>query len=295
MTTTGSAPRGASRSGAPGSALPSASGHGPADSSRRTQPWLLQGPVPGGLGVLGFLATWEIVCRLGIVDTRYIPTASSVLREALSYLGEPTFWSALGRTLTGWSIGLAIAAVAAVLLGILIGSSHLLRALTHSTIEFLRPIPSVALIPLAVLVYGTSLESTLLLVVYASFWQILVQVLYGVGDVDPVASDTARSFRLSRSTRIRYLVWPSALPYVITGLRLGAAVALILAVTGELVIGGGGLGSLIALAQSGGAVTKLYALILMTGLLGVIINVGMRAVERRALSWHISVRGELRS
>jgi ABC-type nitrate/sulfonate/bicarbonate transport system permease component len=157
----------------------------------------------------------------------------------------------------------------------------------------LRPIPSVALIPLAVLVYGTSLQSTLLLVVYASFWQILVQVLYGVGDVDPVASDTARSLRLSRGARVRYLVWPTALPYVITGLRLGAAVALILAVTGELVIGGGGLGSLIARAQSGGAVTQLYALILMTGLLGVLINVGMRTLERRTLGWHISVRGEL--
>jgi len=263
--------------------------------SRRSPAWLLRGPVPGTLGVLAFLATWEILCRSGVLDTRYIPTASSVLLAALDYVGEADFWSALGRTLTGWSIGLAVAAAAAVLIGILIGSSELLRALTHSTIEFLRPIPSVALIPLAVLVYGTSLESTLLLVVYASFWQILVQVLYGVGDVDPVASDTARSFRLSRSARVRYLVWPSALPFVITGLRLGAAVALILAVTAELVIGGGGLGSLIALAQSGGAVTQLYALILMTGLLGVLINVGMRALERRTLSWHISVRGELAS
>lgn len=262
-------------------------------SRPRLRSRLLRGPVLGLLGVVGFLLTWEVVCRLDVVDRRYIPAASSVLLEAAGYLGESDFWSALGRTLAGWSIGLAIAATAAVLAGIIIGSNTFLRALTHSTIEFLRPIPSVALIPLAVLVYGTSLRSTLLLVIYASFWQILVQVLYGVGDVDPVASDTARSLRLSRGARVRYLVWPTALPYVITGLRLGAAVALILAVTGELVIGGGGLGSLIALAQSGGAVTQLYALILMTGLLGVLINVGMRALERRTLGWHISVRGEL--
>ena len=131
--------------------------------------------------------------------------------------------------MSGWAIGLAIAAAAAIVLGIVIGSSDVLRRGTHSTIEFLRPIPSVALIPLAVLVFGTSLRSTLLLVVYAAFWQVLIQVLYGVGDVDPVASDTAKSYGLGRVARVRYLVWPTALPYVMTGLRLGAAVALILA------------------------------------------------------------------
>ncbi len=74
------------------------------------------------------------------------------------------------------------------MLGVVIGSVPLLRAVTASTIEFLRPIPSVALIPVAVLLYGTGMASTLLLVVYAAFWQVLVQVLAGVQDVDPVAS-----------------------------------------------------------------------------------------------------------
>ena len=76
----------------------------------------------------------------------------------------------------------------------------LLRAATASTIEFLRPIPSVALIPLAVVLYGTGMRSTLLLVVYASFWQVLVQVLHGVADVDPVARETAQSYRLGAGT-----------------------------------------------------------------------------------------------
>jgi len=245
------------------------------------------------LGIVGFLAAWEVACRSGLVDDRYVPPASRVLVATVQYLGEGEFWRALGRTMSGWAIGLAIAAAAAIVLGIVIGSSDALRRATHSTIEFLRPIPSVALIPLAVLVFGTSLRSTLLLVVYAAFWQVLIQVLYGVGDVDPVASDTAKSYQLGRAARIRYLVWPTALPYVMTGLRLAAAVALILAVTAELVIGGGGLGELISLAQSGGAIDKLYALILVAGLLGVAINVGMRAVERRTLAWHISVRGEV--
>jgi ABC-type nitrate/sulfonate/bicarbonate transport system permease component len=151
----------------------------------------------------------------------------------------------------------------------------------------------VALIPLAVLVFGNTIRSTLLLVVYASFWQVLVQVLYGVADVDPVARDTARTFGLGRGARVRHVTWPTALPYVFTGIRLAAAVALILAITAELVIGIPGLGQQIGVAQSSGAVPRMYALVLVTGVIGVVVNVGFRAVERRALRWHTSVRGEV--
>jgi ABC-type nitrate/sulfonate/bicarbonate transport system permease component len=167
-----------------------------------------------------------------------------------------------------------------------------LRAVTASTVEFLRPIPSVALIPLAVLLYGTALQSTLLLVVYAAFWQVLVQVLYGVADVDPVADETARSYRLGPWARVRYVLWPTALPYVFTGVRLAAAVALVLAVTTELIIGSPGLGAEIGVAQSSNAVPTMYALIVVTGLLGVGINIAARLAERRLLAWHQSVRGE---
>jgi ABC-type nitrate/sulfonate/bicarbonate transport system permease component len=123
---------------------------------------------------------------------------------------------------------------------------------------------------------------------------VLIQVVYGVQDVDPVARETARSYQLGRAARLRYLVWPTALPYVMTGVRLGAAVALILAVTGELVIGGGvGLGAAIATAQSGNAVPTVYALVIFTGLLGVVVNLAARALERRILGWHASVRADI--
>jgi ABC-type nitrate/sulfonate/bicarbonate transport system permease component len=144
-----------------------------------------------------------------------------------------------------------------------------------------------------VLLYGTDLGSSLLLIVYAAFWQVLVQVLHGVADVDPVADETARSFRLGAFARVRHVLWPTALPYVFTGVRLAAAVALVLAVTAELVIGSPGLGAVIAVAQTSNAVPTMYALIVVTGLLGVAINIGARLVERRFLSWHQSIRGEV--
>ena len=128
---------------------------------------------------------------------------------------------------------------------------------------------------------------------YASFWQVLVQVLHGVADVDPVARDTARSYRLSGWSRVRHLIWPTALPYVITGIRLAASVALILTITGELIIGTPGLGKEIAIAQTSGAVPAMYALVLVTGLLGVLVNLVTRSAERLVLAWHPRYGGEV--
>lgn len=251
------------------------------------------GPVLGLVGILLFLVAWEAVPRLGFVQERFLPPASKVLVTLVNYLGQASFWTDVGQTMLAWALGLAIATVGAIVLGLLIGSSVFLRKATHSTIEFLRPIPSVALIPLAVLLFGVKLESSLLLVIYASFWQVLLQVLYGVADVDIVADNTARSYGLGWLARVRYVVWPTTLPYLMTGIRLASAVALILAITAELIIGSPGLGKQIGLTQSGGAVPEMYALIVATGMIGVVINVGVRLVEKRVLAWHSSVRSEV--
>ncbi len=249
-------------------------------------------PLRGLAGLAGLVVLLEVLPHTGLVSADYLPPASEMGRALWQLLGEDVFWTALGDTLTGWGLGLAIAVVAGVVAGVVIGSVPALRAVTASTIEFLRPIPSVALIPVAVLLYGTDLESKLLLVVYASFWQVLVQVLAGTQDVDPVAEDTARSYRIGTWGRVRYVLWPTALPYVMTGVRLAATVALVLTITAELVIGAPGLGKELAVAQTSGAVPRVYALVLVTGILGVAVNLVARAVERRALHWHQSMRRE---
>jgi ABC-type nitrate/sulfonate/bicarbonate transport system permease component len=266
------------------------------DVADKTGPAGRRGAAPALLGLLGlaaFAAALEVAPRLGVLPSRYFPPTSVIMNALLDQLGRPEFWGALRDTLQTWLTGLAIALAAGVFLGVVIGALPLLREATASTIEFLRPIPSVALIPLAIVLLGTARPATLLLVVYASFWQVLVQVLHGVADVDPVARETARSYRLGRWHRIRYLVWPTALPYAMTGVRLAASVALILTITGELIIGTHGLGSEIAVARTSVAVPAMYALVVVTGLIGVLANVITRAAERRVLHWHPSVRGEV--
>jgi ABC-type nitrate/sulfonate/bicarbonate transport system permease component len=247
----------------------------------RALPWL---------SVLGVLALFELLPRIGVLPSDHFPPISETLSTLFDQLGESRFWEAVGNTLEGWALGLGIAAGLAIPIGIVIGSSRLLYRASRGLIEFLRPIPSVALIPLAILIYGTGLQSKVFLAAFASFWQVLVATLYGVQDVDPVATDTARSFGFSRPQRLLRVTLPSAIPYIATGIRIASAVSLILTVTAELVIGAAGLGRSINLARSGGNEELMYALILATGVLGLLLNAVFQRVERRVLHWHPSQR-----
>jgi ABC-type nitrate/sulfonate/bicarbonate transport system permease component len=197
---------------------------------------------------------------------------------------------AIGQTLQGWALGLGIAAALAIPLGLVIGSSRPLYRSLRMVIEFLRPVPSVALVPLAILAFGTGLQSKVFLAAFASFWVLLVQTIYGAQAVDAVAMDTARSFGCSRGARLLRVTLPSAMPYVVTGLRMASSVALILAVTAELVVGSPGLGRSINLARSGGNAALMDTLIVVTGMLGWLLSDLLARAERRALRWHPSHR-----
>jgi len=236
------------------------------------------------------LGLWELIVRTGIISENNIPTMTATVGELFDQLTESGFWSAVGNTLEGWALGLGIAMALGIPLGVIVGSSRWVFRAFRVPIEFLRPIPSVALIPLAVLIYGTGLQSKVFLAAFASFWPLLIQTIYGVQDVDPVATDTAKSFGLGRLARLWHITLPSAVPYIATGVRISSAVSLILVVTAELVIGAAGLGREINTARSGGNLDMVYALIVATGLLGWVLNIVMSAAERRVLRWHPSQR-----
>lgn len=248
----------------------------------------------GLVGLVLFGLLLEVLPRVGLLPVEYFPPTSRIAAALIDEFGRGGFWQALFGTVSTWLIGLAVAVVAGIVLGVVIGSVPALRVATASTIEFLRPIPSVALLPLAIVLFSAPIRSILLLVVYASFWQVLIQVLHGVADVDPVARETAASYRLGGWQRARYLVWPTTLPYAMTGIRLAASVALVLTITGELLIGGtDGIGEQISVARSSIAVPTIYALIVVSGLIGLAANLITRQTERVVLAWHPAVRREL--
>ena len=245
------------------------------------------------LGIAFMIGLGELLTRTEMISSRHFPPPSEMFAALADEVTTADFWTAVGNTMQGWALGLAIACAIAIPVGIVIGSSSFLYRSVRAVIEFLRPIPSVALIPLAVLIWGSGLESKVFLAAFAATWPLLMQTLYGVQDVDPVATDTARSFGFGRGQRLLHVTLPSAVPYIATGVRISAAVALILAVTAELVIGSPGLGREINIARQSEAVDIMYALIAVTGLLGWGVNIVFARVERRVLHWHPSQRVEV--
>jgi ABC-type nitrate/sulfonate/bicarbonate transport system permease component len=250
-------------------------------------------PVEGlvfALSIAAALALWELISRTEVISQKDLPAMSTSFRALWSLVQTGHFWAAFGDTVRGWALGLGVATALAVPIGILLGSSDLAATAFRVPIEFLRPIPSAALIPLLFLTLGTTLRSEIFLAAFGAFWPLLVQTMYGVRDIDPVALDTARSFGVGRFERLYRLKLPSAVPYIATGLRISSTVALILAFTAELFMGLPGLGQEVNYVYNYGLEAQLYAYALATGFLGVAIHVVSSAVERRALRWHPSQR-----
>jgi ABC-type nitrate/sulfonate/bicarbonate transport system permease component len=245
------------------------------------------------LSIAAAFGAWELVSRLELISPNDLPAMSTTVDELWALMQTGAFWSAFLHTARGWALGLGLATLLAVPLGIALGLSDFAWRAFRVPIEFLRPIPSAALIPLLFLTLGTSLKSEVFLATFGAFWPLLVQTMYGVRDVDPVTTDTARSFGVTSRERLYRITLPSALPYIATGMRIASSVSLILAFTAELFMGTPGLGQELNYAQAFGLTTQLYALALATGALGVATYAVLAGVERRVLRWHPSQRIEL--
>lgn len=246
----------------------------------------------GATGLAALFLLLEAITRAELVNPAYLPPASTVVATAARLLVDPAFLASVGGTLVAWVLGLTAAALLAVPLGLLLGSSRRAHAATAAAIELLRPIPSVALIPLAILVLGRGIDMRVALVAYAAAWPLLFNTIYGAHAVDPVAVETARAYGLGRWAMARHVLLPSALPFVLTGLRISASIALILAISTELIAGGGaGLGTwMLSSSQTGVPRELLYAGIVVAGLLGLAIDRLMLVSERRLVAWHPRVR-----
>jgi NitT/TauT family transport system permease protein len=249
----------------------------------------------GLIGVLVFLLIGEVIGRAGLVDRTFLPPSSTVLARAGELLTDGEFLQDIAATLLAWGSGLLLAAAIAVPAGLLLGSLPLVNSAAGVLVEFLRPIPGVALIPLALLLIADQAQLERTVVAYAALWPILINTIYAVGDVDPVARDMARCFGLGRIALLIRIALPSVAPFVATGIRISSSIALIVAITTELVAGGGqhGIGMFIIQASSGiGQTAVVFAAVTITGVVGYLLDVGMRRGERSLFRWHFeSMRG----
>jgi NitT/TauT family transport system permease protein len=251
--------------------------------------WSRTAAAAGGLASLA--VAWEVVSRVADLGENTMPGALPLLRAMGRVAVDTEYLGAVGQTLWGALLGLLVAVALGVPLGVLLGSSNATYRATIALVDLLRPVPAVALIPVVVLFFGAGLEMKVFLVAFSVIWTILLNTIYAVRDVDPLLKETARSYGFTRRQVIRHIVMPSAAPFIYTGLRIGTTAALIVAISAELLTGGGGLGQWLSDRQQ--AVTHndlVYAGALLSGLVGVALNVGLNRMQKKVFGWHGSAR-----
>jgi ABC-type nitrate/sulfonate/bicarbonate transport system permease component len=233
-------------------------------------------------------AWWLVSLQVGAGS---VPTPAKTLRALITLSGESAFWTALWNTSVTWAIGITVCAVVGIPLGLFVGSNRFASASTRFVFDFLRTIPPVALVPLALLLYGPTRNMVLLLVISGAIWPLLIQSVYAAQQQEPLLDDVARSFRLSRRSRFADIFWPSSLPFVMSGLRVTGTICLLLTVSGELIGGAPGIGTEIQRALDAVDNPRMYAEVIAAAGLGVAVNTLLGRVRTRVLRWHPSVRG----
>jgi ABC-type nitrate/sulfonate/bicarbonate transport system permease component len=235
--------------------------------------------------ILAAIGVWQIVVATGMVSKAAVAEPSAVARELPAMISDSNFWSAVWATIRTWAIGLIISMGLAIPIGLLLGSSDAVYRVCRFTIDFLRTIPPVALIPLALLLYGATEKMALLLVIFGSTGPLLLQSMYGAQQVDPQVRAVARAYLLRRRDIALRVVLPSAAPFIATGIRISATISLLLAVGAELIGGAPGLGANITVDAQTNNIPQMYAYIVTCAALGAALNLMMMSLERRTIAW----------
>lgn len=263
---------------------PRAVGQLPMTSWPRLRGWLFLGIV---------VAAWDLAARSGLVagGQAFFPPAAAVFTAWWRMTLSGELPQAMLITLRGFALGFVLSAVIGIALGVWIARSRVLAALLAPIIEFLRPMPSVAVIPLAILFFGIGDQMKTFVATYGALWPVLLNTVYGVRAVDPRMIEVARIFQLGELRTLRSIVIPAAAPFVMTGLRIGSILTLGLVVTAELIASGSGIGYVIQSEQLAFKVPETFAGVATVMVLGMLLDGLLGRVESRLMRWHTEYSG----
>jgi len=234
-----------------------------------------------------------LVCW-GVASTgstnRFFPGPLAILEAFVDTWIGPAFVDDVLPSLGRLAAGIAASVVLGVVAGTLVGLFRTLRDALEPLLEFFRAIPPPVLIPVGMLLLGITDTMKVVVIVSGAVWPILLNTIDGVRSTDSVMTETAASFRITWWERLWFLVLPAASPRIMTGVRQGLSVALILMVISEMFASSSGLGYRIAYFQRNYLIAEMWSGILLLGLVGVLLAVAFGFVERRVLRWYHGIR-----
>ena len=239
----------------------------------------------GSAGVLAaWVALWWTASNAGWVSRVFLPTPEATLASLSEGLRGDLLDYTLAtvrRMLEGW----LLASLFGVALGAAIGVSPAVRAWVQPTLEFIRPLPASALLPLAISIFGLNPGMVLFVVAFGAMWPVLLATVHGFAAVEPRLAEVARCLQLPHATFVWKIGLPNALPDILAGMRLSMTISLIVAVVGEMIASQSGLGQAILLAARAFRASDLFAGIALLGLIGFASNALLAFAEKKLLRW----------
>ncbi|WP_431956857.1 ABC transporter permease [Nocardia lijiangensis] len=232
-----------------------------------------------------FLALWETAPRLGLVDEVFLPRFSVVVQAFAELVASGEMWDHISTSLTRSLSGFTLALLVAIPVGIGIAWYKPVADFLNPILELFRNTAALALLPVFVLILGIGETSKVALVLYASFFPILLNTITGVRTVDPLLIKSAVSLGFGPLRLFQKVVLPAAVPSIFTGVRMAAASSILVLIAAEMVGARAGLGYLITAAQQNFQIPNMYAGILAISLLGLTFNGVLVALERRFSRW----------
>lgn len=241
---------------------------------------------PGTTTCVAVLAAWEVAVRSGVVTFDYLPAPSAIAVALGRLVLSGQIFADTAHTLWSVLLGWSLACLLGIGLGLLLGISRGARTYGMATVEVLRPMPGIAFLPLAVLLFNFSLQTELVVIVYPSLWPVAMNTMGSVMDVGARLHDVGRTMRLSRWHVVAKILAPAAAPLILTGCRVSMGTALVMAIIAEMIGNPHGLGYAIVREELAFQPSNMFAYIIVVGALGIALNAALVELSRRAMPGH---------
>jgi NitT/TauT family transport system permease protein len=235
--------------------------------------------------VFAFFALWELLPRMGIINRVFLPTFSETIRTLIGLFTSGKIFIHVGVSLARALAGFFLAVIFAIPLGFLMGWYNRFEKYTDLFMQTLRNTSTFALFPIFLLLFGLGEASKVAIIFYAATWQLLINTISGVKNIDPLYIKAAKSMGATDRQLFSKVILPASLPSIVSGARLGIKIAFMTVIAAEMIGARSGLGFFIQNAQFNFMIPEMYAGVLILAVIGVVLNYLLVWLENKATSW----------